>query len=63
MTQPTPQEINTAFLAAWGEFGDDKSTPFIAHITADRLKINTTKVYNGLEAFSRHIATDKSGAA
>jgi hypothetical protein len=45
-----PSKINDAFMAAWDEFGDDKSTEFLLSITADRLGIDYSDVVDGLAA-------------
>jgi hypothetical protein len=45
-----PSDINYAFMAAWNEFGDDKSTEFLLSITADRLGIDYSAVVDGLAA-------------
>lgn len=41
-------KINQAFMLAWDEFGDDKSTEFLVQITADRLGVEPEDVYDAL---------------
>lgn len=59
MSKLTPQKINEAFLAVWEEFGDNKSTEFIAQVTAERLKISASRVYDALQAVA--VASDGKG--
>lgn len=48
-------KINDAFMAAWDEFGDDKSTEFLISIVADRLGIEYGDVTAGLaEIHNKH---------
>ncbi len=44
----TPKQITEAFDAAEDEFGEHKSTEFLAAITADRLGIDIGSVMHGL---------------
>jgi hypothetical protein len=48
MTRKKAKLIAKAFDLAIEEFGDDKSTEFLAQITADRLEIETGDVYEAL---------------
>lgn len=40
--------LNDAFMLAWDEFGDDKSTEFLVQIVADRLEVEPHEVYDAL---------------
>jgi len=48
MSKMPNQMVNACFMLAWEEFGDDKSTEFLVHITADRLDIEPADVYEAL---------------
>lgn len=45
---PTPKQIHSAFHEAEAEFGEDRSTEFLAAIVADRLSIEYDEVFDGL---------------
>lgn len=40
--------LNDAFMLAWDEFGDDKSTEFLVQIVADRLSVEREEVFDAL---------------
>jgi len=46
--ETVPQIINRCFNMAWKEFGEDKSTEFIAQITAERLGVTVEEVFDAL---------------
>lgn len=46
----TPKEIDLTFQQVCEEQPDDKSTPFLIQLTADRLQISYNAVVNGLSA-------------
>lgn len=50
---PTASEINEAFMAAWDEFGDDKSTEFLISIVADRMNVDYGRVTEALAEVHR----------
>lgn len=56
---PTKREkkLNAAFMDAWAEFGDHKSTEFLVQIVADRHGADATDVYDALAACSDEVAT------
>jgi hypothetical protein len=47
-SETVEQIIARCFNMAWVEFGDDKSTEFLAQITADRLGVTIEEVYDAL---------------
>ena len=50
---PTADQIDDAFNAAEDEFGEHKSTEFLAHIVGDRLGIDYGDVIIGLAEVAR----------
>lgn len=44
MAEMPDQMIYHAFMLAWEEFGDDKSTEFLIQITADRMGVGVDDV-------------------
>ena len=46
--RPTDQELEAEFQSAWDEFGDEKSTEFLVAITADRMLVDSERVYDAL---------------
>ena len=49
---PTPYECNLAFEDAEDEFGDDKSTEFLAQIAADRLGCEPYEIIEGMASLA-----------
>lgn len=48
----TPHDCNKAFEDAEDEFGDDRSTEFLAQIAGDRLGIKAHEVLQGMASLA-----------
>ena len=55
----TPKKINDAYMKAWDEFGDNKSTEFLVQITAERCKVDPSVVYDALAFTHSHPEQEK----
>jgi len=53
-------KIDETFMAAWDEFGDDKSTEFLITITADRCGVPYYRVVDALERMAKLAEKDKA---